>query len=196
VDQGSCPVARIGLWKSEDGLTEAVWSISDEAPIEKLTEDATDYADPGWQDDKKKRYPLDTEEHVRAAASYFGRPRNRKKYSADQQKKIDAKIEAAKKKFKIGEYADKSDGSLALCKYDSNGGYNPVDWISLASPLCDSVQNFLIVLVREVIRPTINIAQLVRIPAGRVSHWLKSLRWQTLCCLIGGKCRHQFPPRR
>ncbi len=126
VDKGACPAAKIGLWKSEDGPSEVLETES----VEKLTEGASDYADPGWQEDKKKRYPLDTEEHVRAAASYFGRPKNRKKYSADQQKKIDAKIEAAKKKFKIGEYAEKSDGTMDLCKY-SDGSYSPVDWISL-----------------------------------------------------------------
>lgn len=136
VDQGACPAAKIELVKSDGVRSEAL--AEDEpapvppeaAPAEKITEDASNYADPGWQDDKQKRYPLDTEDHVKAAASYFGRPRNRKKYSADQQKKIDAKIEAAKKKFKIGEYAEKSDGTMDLCKY-ADGNFSPVEWISL-----------------------------------------------------------------
>jgi len=60
------------------------------------------YADPGFQSDKKKRYPLDTEKHVRAAASYFGMEKNRSKYSSSQQKAIASKIAAAEKKFGIG----------------------------------------------------------------------------------------------
>lgn len=63
------------------------------------------YADPGYQDDKKKRYPLDTAAHVKAAASYFGMEKNRSKYTAEQQKKIDAAIKAAEKKLGIGEHS-------------------------------------------------------------------------------------------
>jgi len=64
------------------------------------------YGDVNYADEKNKKYPLDTPEHVRAAASYFGMPKNRAKYSAADQAKIDAKIKAAKKKFKIGEFAE------------------------------------------------------------------------------------------
>jgi hypothetical protein len=34
------------------------------------------YADPGYQKDGKKRYPLDTEAHCRAAWSYINMPKN------------------------------------------------------------------------------------------------------------------------
>lgn len=54
-----------------------------------------DYADPGYQADKKKRYPLDTEAHIRAAWSYIGQDKNAKKYTAEQVKSIKAKIVAA-----------------------------------------------------------------------------------------------------
>lgn len=64
------------------------------------------YADPGYQPDKLKRYPLDTPEHVRAAASYFGMPKNRDKYTPAQQKDIQARIDAAKKKHGIGSSYD------------------------------------------------------------------------------------------
>lgn len=60
------------------------------------------YADPGYQNDKKKRYPIDTKAHVRAAASYFGKASNRKKYSATQIKAIDGRIAAAKRRMGIG----------------------------------------------------------------------------------------------
>jgi hypothetical protein len=61
------------------------------------------YGDVAYADETNKKYPIDTEEHVKAAASYFGMPKNRDKYSAEEQKTIDAKIAAAEKKFGIGE---------------------------------------------------------------------------------------------
>lgn len=60
--------------------------------------DGVDYADPGYQDDKKKRYPVDNEKHIRAAWSYINKPANQKAYSSDQVDKIKAKITAAWKK--------------------------------------------------------------------------------------------------
>lgn len=69
-----------------------------------------EYADPGFRDGKK-RYPVDTPERVRAAASYFGQQSNRDKYSSEQQKHIQDKIDAAKKKFGIG---DEEDSGFAL----------------------------------------------------------------------------------
>jgi phage head maturation protease len=53
------------------------------------------YADPGYQSDKKKRYPIDTEKHIRAAWNYINKPKNAGKYSADEEKRIKAKIVAA-----------------------------------------------------------------------------------------------------
>lgn len=42
------------------------------------------YADPGFQTDKKKRYPLDTESHIRAAWSYIHKAQNRLPYTQDE----------------------------------------------------------------------------------------------------------------
>jgi len=53
------------------------------------------YADPGYQDDKKPRYPIDNERHIRAAWSYINMPKNHKQYSSDQIARIKAKIVAA-----------------------------------------------------------------------------------------------------
>jgi len=53
------------------------------------------YADPGYQDDGVHRYPLDVESRIRSAWSYFNMPRNYQQYSAEQQKRIRAKIIAA-----------------------------------------------------------------------------------------------------
>jgi len=60
-----------------------------------------EYADPGYQDDKVKRYPIDTEAHVRAAWSYINVAKNQKPYTAEQVSSIKAKIESAAKKFSI-----------------------------------------------------------------------------------------------
>jgi hypothetical protein len=53
------------------------------------------YADPGYQPDGKRRYPIDTEHHIRAAWSYINRPSNAKRYTADQVGRIRAAIVAA-----------------------------------------------------------------------------------------------------
>lgn len=53
------------------------------------------YADPGYQKDKKKRYPLDTAAHIRAAWSYINQGKNAKMYSSSQVDSIKAKIVSA-----------------------------------------------------------------------------------------------------
>ena len=53
------------------------------------------YADPGYQSDGKRRYPIDTERHIRAAWNYINRPGNAQRYSADQVDRIRAAIIAA-----------------------------------------------------------------------------------------------------
>ena len=56
------------------------------------------YADPGYQKDDKKRYPIDTEKHIRAAWNYINKSKNSAKYSAAHVKSIKAKIIAAWKR--------------------------------------------------------------------------------------------------
>lgn len=58
------------------------------------------YADPGYRDNKK-RYPIDTPEHIRAAWSYINVPKNAGEYTPEQVKAIKAKIAAAAKKAGI-----------------------------------------------------------------------------------------------
>jgi chromosome segregation ATPase len=60
-----------------------------------------EYADPGYQADKVKRYPVDTEAHAKAAWSYIHQAGNAEKYSADQLASIRTKITAALKKFGV-----------------------------------------------------------------------------------------------
>jgi hypothetical protein len=53
------------------------------------------YADPGYQDDGVKRYPLDTEAHIRAAWSYINMPRNAAKYDTEDLDRVKARIKRA-----------------------------------------------------------------------------------------------------
>lgn len=68
-----------------------------------------EYADPGYQKDKKKRYPIDTEAHARSAWSYINKESNASKYSAEDLAKVKDKIRAACKKFGIEIDGDKDD---------------------------------------------------------------------------------------
>lgn len=59
------------------------------------------YADPGYQKDGKKRYPLDTKKHAKAAWSYINQAKNAAAYSATQLASIKSKIRAALTKFGV-----------------------------------------------------------------------------------------------
>ena len=59
------------------------------------------YADPGYQSDKVKRYPLDTKAHAKAAWSYINQKDNAALYTANQLKRIRGRIKAALKKFGV-----------------------------------------------------------------------------------------------
>jgi tRNA threonylcarbamoyladenosine modification (KEOPS) complex Cgi121 subunit len=54
-----------------------------------------EYADPGYQSDGKKRYPVDTERHIRAAWNYLNKPTNAGKYSSEHLSSIKSRIIAA-----------------------------------------------------------------------------------------------------
>lgn len=78
-------------------------TILGQKSTEKKTEPYGDveYADPGYQNDGKKRYPIDTEEHVRAAWSYINQSDNAKLYTAEQLSTIKGRIKSAAEKFGI-----------------------------------------------------------------------------------------------
>lgn len=59
------------------------------------------YADPGYQKDGKKRYPLDTKAHAKAAWSYINQADNASAYNSEQLASIKTKIKAALKKFGV-----------------------------------------------------------------------------------------------
>jgi len=54
-----------------------------------------------YADEKNYKYPIDTEEHVRAAWSYINMPKNQKGYSDSEIAAIKSKIKRAGKKFGI-----------------------------------------------------------------------------------------------
>jgi len=89
------------------------------------------YADPGYRD-SKKRYPIDTPDHIRAAWAYINMPKNQSGYSPEQIKAIKAKIVAAAKKAGI-EIAEEAQGEMSLL-------YPPKSWfedpeLSMKTPL-------------------------------------------------------------
>jgi hypothetical protein len=56
------------------------------------------YGDVKFADEKNKKYPIDTEAHIRAAWNYINKPKNAGKYSAEDAKSIKSKVIAAWKK--------------------------------------------------------------------------------------------------
>lgn len=66
------------------------------------------YADPGYQKDGKKRYPIDTKDHVKAAWSYINQAKNAAQYTAAQVKSIKGRIKSAAKKLGIDISADET----------------------------------------------------------------------------------------
>jgi uncharacterized protein DUF6582 len=64
------------------------------------------YADPGYQSDKKSRYPIDSRAHAKAAWSYINQGDNARKYTANQLKRIKGRIKAALSKFGVSVAAE------------------------------------------------------------------------------------------
>lgn len=71
------------------------------------------YADPGYQKDGKKRYPIDTADHVRAAWSYINQADNAAQYSAEHLAAIKGRIRAAAKRMGI-EIADAGRSEISM----------------------------------------------------------------------------------
>ena len=75
------------------------------------------YADPGYRDNKK-RYPIDTPDHIRAAWSYINMPKNQTDYTDEQVAQIKGRIKAAAKKagIEIAEGSMSSDDEMTSRK--------------------------------------------------------------------------------
>jgi HK97 family phage prohead protease len=85
------PLAQLVSVKSLDGDDKAA-----NAPYGDVA-----YADPGYQDDGQKRYPIDTEAHCRAAWSYINQADNAAKYSSKELARIKGRIRAALKRYGV-----------------------------------------------------------------------------------------------
>jgi hypothetical protein len=70
------------------------------------------YADPGYQKDGKKRYPLDTKAHAKAAWAFINQADNASAYNSQQLANIKGKIKAALKKFGVT-VSDENEAQLA-----------------------------------------------------------------------------------
>lgn len=88
-----------------------------------------EYADPGYQSDKQKRYPIDTEEHARAAWAYINKAENASAYSSEDLAKVKAKIAAACKKFGIDVSRSAEDDETRIdgVAHDGSDGVGPSD---------------------------------------------------------------------
>ena len=135
------------------------------------------YADPGLQPDGKKRYPLDSEEHCRAAWSYINMPKNAAKYTPAQLKQVKGRIKEALKRYGVEVSEDgASSGEMAL----SDGA--PADLQSLlagAGPLAPPAAWFNDPKLKEPTRLTVS-------EDGRVFGHLA--QWRVCHVGVGNKC--------
>ena len=118
---GDCPPDHHRMPDGECMADEEMESYT--AAAEKEPYGDVKYADSGYQADGVKRYPIDTEEHVRAAWSYINVPKNASKYSTEDLQKVKTRIRAAMKRFGIGasEGDDDSVTSATGSRYGSSG---------------------------------------------------------------------------
>jgi len=66
----------------------------------------TAYADPGYQADKKPRYPIDSEEHVRAAWAHLNVPENQAKYGHNELHHVRAAVQSGMRKHNVDPYVE------------------------------------------------------------------------------------------
>ena len=73
-----------------------------------------DVPDDDFLDPVNYRYPCPDADQTRAAASYWGKPKNKAQYSAEEQSIINKRLEARKKKFNIGQEGKKPEGGSKM----------------------------------------------------------------------------------
>src|SRR4029077_9725945 len=89
------------------------------------------YGDVKYADEKNKKYPIDSEAHVRAAWSYINMPKNAGKYSSEDAKTIKGRIKAAGKKYGIdfSDNGDKTESALVSAASIDLEGETPAEII-------------------------------------------------------------------
>lgn len=91
------------------------------------------YADPGYQADHKKRYPLNNAEHAKAAWDFINESANAAQYTAGQVASMKSKIKAACKKFGITVSESKSSDIDAATRGTSDSGNTTTPATSVTS---------------------------------------------------------------
>lgn len=86
-----------------------------------------EYADPGYQKDKQKRYPIDSAAHVKAAWSYIHQEKNRAFYTAEQLTQIEGRIKAAAKKFGITVSDKRDDDGIDAMEREAEEAFTRLD---------------------------------------------------------------------
>jgi Mu-like prophage I protein len=95
------------------------------------SEGKSKYGDVKYADEKNKKYPIDSEAHVRAAWSYINMPKNAGKYSSEDVKTIKGRIKAAGKKYGIdfSDNGDKTESSIVSAASIDLEGETPAEII-------------------------------------------------------------------
>jgi 2'-5' RNA ligase len=103
MQEGAEPVSNVNIYVG-DGVPISTINSSnatDYAAAKKQPYGDVKYADSGMQADGVKRYPLDSEEHCRAAWAYINMPKNAAKYTPEQLKIVKDNIREALKKYGV-----------------------------------------------------------------------------------------------
>ena len=94
VDRPSIPTSTFQMIKADGTVEERVFKVAAREDVNP-EEGKKRYGDVKFADAKNKKYPIDTEAHIRAAWNYINKPKNAGKYSAADLKTIKNKIIAA-----------------------------------------------------------------------------------------------------
>ena len=105
----------------------------------------SDYAIPG-----EYKYPLDTEEHVRAAISYFSKPKNAEMYSEKQQQAIWGRIKRAAEQRGISLGEESGPPSVEKKKMKKSWGIRQLNKDTFSVPENDDLQKGLFAHIQEV----------------------------------------------
>src|SRR5258705_3781815 len=94
------------------------------------------YGDVKYADPVNKKYPLDSETHVRAAWSYINMPKNAAKYSSSDVATMKGRIKAAGKKYGIdfSDDGDKTESALVSAASIDLEGETPAEIIYMPGP--------------------------------------------------------------
>lgn len=86
---------------TEDDTMEDDAAEKAKKPAAPPTPGASQYADPGYLDDKAKRYPVDTAAHAKSAWSFINQAKNAAQYTPAQLKRIKGRITKALQRFGV-----------------------------------------------------------------------------------------------